>query len=111
MPALRKYLKKPQTYLALLFCLVVFTVADTFRNPANQITGRLYVAGVHTYQVVGRPLLKSHIRCRYKPTCSEYSIEAVQRFGIRKGLVMTKHRIDSCQNSVPFGTYDPVPSP
>ena len=109
MSALRKSLKQPQTYLLLLLFLVVLTVGDTFRNPASQVTGRLYVAGVHGYQVVGRPLLEGHVRCRYRPTCSEYSIEAVRKFGIRKGLMMTRRRINSCQASVPLGTYDPVP--
>lgn len=109
MSALRKSLKKPQTYLAILVCLAVLIIGDSFRVPGSQITGRLYVAGVHVYQAVGRPLLKDHIRCRYNPTCSDYSIVAVQRFGIRKGLVMTQRRISSCQTSVPLGTYDPVP--
>jgi hypothetical protein len=109
MSALRKSLKQPHTYLALGLCLVVLTIGDTFREPSAQITGRLYVASVHVYQAVGRPLLKGHIRCRYEPTCSDYSIEAVQRFGIRKGLMMTDRRIRSCQATVPLGTYDPVP--
>jgi putative membrane protein insertion efficiency factor len=110
MSALRKSLKRPQTYLVVWFCLIGLAVGDSFRKPGSQITGRLYVASVHAYQVVGRPLLKGHIQCRYKPTCSEYSIEAVQKFGIRRGLVMTQRRIDSCQASVPLGTYDPVPA-
>src|SRR5712664_4011529 len=110
MSALRKSLKKPQTYLALWLCLVALTVGDSFRSPGSQITGRLYIAGVHLYQAVGRPLLRGHVRCRYQPTCSDYSIEAVQKFGIRRGLVMTQRRINSCQASVPLGTYDPVPA-
>lgn len=109
MSALWKFLKLPQTYLALMFCLVVLIAGDSCRRPENQITARLYVAGVHMYQAVGRPLLKGHIQCRYNPTCSDYSIAAVQRFGIRRGLIMTKRRIESCQTTVPLGTYDPVP--
>lgn len=107
--ALRKSLKRPETYLALLVILVASTVADSYRRPADQITARLYVAGVHVYQVVGRPLLKGHIECRYRPTCSDYSIEAVRTHGIRRGLVLTAHRINSCQTTVPRGTPDPVP--
>src|ERR1043166_528119 len=110
MSTLRKSLKLPQTYLVLLFFLVTLIIGDTFRKPENQITARLYIAGVHLYQAIGHPLLKGHVRCRYNPTCSEYSIEAVQKFGIRRGLVMTEKRIASCQTSVPLGTYDPVPA-
>src|ERR1700730_16618643 len=109
MSTLRKSLKRPHTYLALLVCLVVLTVADSFRKPATQVSARVYVGAVHVYQAVGRPLLKGHIQCRYRPTCSDYSIEAVERFGIRRGLVLTEKRIRSCQNWLPLGTSDPVP--
>jgi len=107
--ALRKCLKRPETHLILLAVLAALAVGDSFRSPENQVTARLWVGGVHVYQTVGRPLLKDHVRCRYHPTCSEYSIEAVRKHGIRHGLVLTFRRINSCQTSVPMGTYDPVP--
>ncbi|WP_096186088.1 membrane protein insertion efficiency factor YidD [Evansella halocellulosilytica] len=46
--------------------------------------------------------------CRFYPTCSQYSLEAFQRFGAVKGLWLTIKRIVKCQ---PFhsGGYDPVP--
>src|SRR5262245_40483425 len=94
--ALRQRLKRPETYLVALFTLIVLVVVDSYRSPANQATGRLYVCGVHVYQVIGRPLLKGRIQCRYRPTCSDYSIEAVRRHGIRRGLVLTIKRINSC---------------
>ncbi|HKG12282.1 MAG TPA: membrane protein insertion efficiency factor YidD [Pyrinomonadaceae bacterium] len=110
MSALRKSLKRPETYLALLVVLVVLGVGDTFRSPANQVTARLWVGGVRVYQAVGRPLLKDRVRCRYEPTCSDYSVEAVQKHGVRRGLVLTVRRINSCRTSVPMGTHDPVPA-
>jgi hypothetical protein len=60
------------------------------------------------YQAIGRPLLKGRIQCRYRPTCSEYSIEAVRHYGIRQGLLLTVKRIHSCTTKVPLGTPDPV---
>ncbi len=102
-------MKKPRTWLALVLALVIMVVVDTFRAPADQLTGRGYVGCVHLYQRWGRPLLAGRIRCRYCPTCSEYSIEAVQKHGIRRGLVLTAKRLQSCQNDVPPGTSDPVP--
>ena len=82
---------------------------DVSRQPEKQLTARVYVGSVHIYQAVGRPLLKGRVACRYRPTCSDYSIEAVQRFGTMRGLGLTYGRIRSCTNDVPMGTIDTVP--
>ncbi len=97
--------------LALLSAVLVVGLGlawDVSCQPQNQLTARAYVGCVHAYQVVGRPLLKGRIACRYRPTCSDYSIDAVQRYGTLRGLVMTYKRIRSCTNDVPMGTIDPV---
>ena len=46
------------------------------------------------YKYLVSPLLTPS--CRYLPTCSEYSIEALQNFGFFKGLYMSFKRILSC---------------
>ena len=45
--------------------------------------------------------------CRYLPTCSEYSIEALKTYGFSKGLLLSLKRIMSCH---PWGSggFDPV---
>ena len=50
----------------------------------------------------------SHNSCRFIPTCSNYAIEAIDRFGSIKGSYLTIKRILRCN---PFGKsgYDPVP--
>jgi putative membrane protein insertion efficiency factor len=111
MSALRKSLKEPRTWLAALTCLFVLALLDTCRAPADQVTARIYICGVRVYQACGRPLLKGRVRCRYHPTCSEYSIEAVRKHGLRRGLVLSCKRIGSCQGDVSPGTPDPVPDP
>lgn len=45
--------------------------------------------------------------CRYTPSCSEYALIAVDRFGVKRGLVLTLKRLLRCR--LPHGGYDPVP--
>ena len=95
---------------ALLVLLIGLIALDATRAPQKQVTARLYLGAVQFYQRDLQPLTASFIRCRYNPTCSRYSIQAVQRFGIAKGLGLTIKRIASCNGSVPMGTNDPVPA-
>jgi len=48
-------------------------------------------------------------RCRFTPTCSAYGLEAVRRYGTRKGLRLTAGRLLRCRPGIPYGTADPVP--
>jgi putative membrane protein insertion efficiency factor len=101
--------RRPETYLCALGLFVVSALVDASRPPHQQLTARLYVGGVRLYQAVGRPLLRGRVQCRYRPTCSEYSLAAVSVHGIRRGLALTVGRIASCTPDVPLGTVDPVP--
>ena len=109
MPTLRQRLKRPETYLFALLLLFALAVFDSTRPAEKQLTARGYIAAVHVYQKIGRPVLAGRVVCRYQPTCSDYSIEAVRRHGIVRGLRLTIARVHSCNRSVPAGTVDPVP--
>lgn len=109
MPTLRQRLKRPETYLFVFALLIAAAAADTLRSADRQVTAKAYIGLVELYQSQISPRLSSYIRCRYHPTCSEYSRQAVERFGILRGLQLSWTRLRSCQTSVPFGTDDPVP--
>ncbi|MBI2357293.1 membrane protein insertion efficiency factor YidD [Candidatus Dojkabacteria bacterium] len=46
--------------------------------------------------------------CRFTPTCSQYSYDAIHKYGSIKGTVMAVTRISKCNHRTPAGTYDPV---
>lgn len=46
--------------------------------------------------------------CRYRPTCSQYALEAVRKYGALKGGILALRRILRC-NPFHAGGYDPVP--
>ena len=52
--------------------------------------------------------LKKYTHCKYTPTCSQYAIEAIEKYGPLKGLGLAIWRILRC-NPFSKGGYDPVP--
>ena len=65
-----------------------------------------FVMLVRFYQIFISPLKPP--TCRYSPTCSRYTLEALKKHGLLKGGKLAVKRIMSCH---PFGGsgYDPVP--
>ena len=51
---------------------------------------------------------KFHNNCRFIPTCSNYGIEALEKYGIFKGIFLTIKRICRC-NPLSKKGFDPVP--
>ena len=65
---------------------------------------KLFIKFIKLYQKIP---FSSHRYCRHIPTCSDYTIETINKYGIFKGMYLGIKRIIRCN---PFGTsgYDPV---
>ena len=61
---------------------------------------------VRAYQMVLAPLLPPNT-CRFSPTCSQYAIDAVQKYGVLEGCWKAVKRIGKCHPFHPGG-YDPA---
>lgn len=70
------------------------------------LANRIFILIIRFYQLSISPLLGQN--CRYNPTCSQYSIEALNKYGPIKGGWLSLKRIFSCH---PWGKHgnDPVP--
>ena len=63
------------------------------------------VAPIVAYQRVLSPALPR--RCKYEPTCSHYTVDAIGEYGILRGAVLAVWRLLRC-NPWSYGGYDPV---
>ena len=63
------------------------------------------VTPIRGYQWLVSPVLGD--RCKYYPSCSAYALQAVQRFGILRGLVLVVWRLLRC-NPWSHGGFDPI---
>ena len=72
----------------------------------NKLLRAFYILPIKFYQFGISPYLPH--ACRYTPSCSQYTIEAIQKYGILKGTALGAKRISRCH---PLGGsgYDPVP--
>jgi hypothetical protein len=75
-------------------------MSDRFR-PRTLVVGLIRI-----YQKLVSPNLGAN--CRYQPTCSQYTLEAIDRFGVARGGWLGAKRIGRC-HPLRAGGYDPVP--
>lgn len=71
-----------------------------------KLLSQLLLIPIFFYQRFISPMLGKN--CRYTPTCSQYAVEAIRKYGPFKGLFLAIKRILRCH---PWGGsgYDPVP--
>ena len=60
---------------------------------------------IKIYQLIP---INTHALCKYNPTCSEYTMQAIIEYGSIKGMYLGIKRIIRC-NPFSKGGYDPVP--
>lgn len=72
----------------------------------GRLLSKLFILLIRFYQLSISPMLGQN--CRYNPTCSQYAIEALKKYGVFKGGWLGIKRISSCH---PWGGHghDPVP--
>jgi putative membrane protein insertion efficiency factor len=66
---------------------------------------RIVAAPIVAYRRLLSPMLP--VRCRYAPSCSAYALQAIEEFGILRGLVLAGWRVLRC-NPWSRGGHDPV---
>ena len=66
---------------------------------------RLAILPIRAYQVLLSPMIGD--RCKYYPSCSEYAAQAINQYGILRGLVLAGWRLLRC-NPWSHGGFDPV---
>ncbi|MBP3494255.1 MAG: membrane protein insertion efficiency factor YidD [Oscillospiraceae bacterium] len=68
---------------------------------------RFFLKMIRFYQASVSPLFPP--RCRFVPTCSQYGLEAIEKYGAVKGGWLTVKRLCRCHPFHKGGWYDPVP--
>lgn len=72
----------------------------------GQAMRSLAVSAIKAYQYAISPFLGNH--CRFSPSCSSYTAQAIESYGLVKGVILGIKRIGKCHPWHPGG-YDPVP--
>lgn len=75
-------------------------------SSAQGLATRAAVAAIRAYRRYVSPFTPPS--CRFRPTCSEYGLVAVERYGAARGLWLLARRVARCHPWNPGG-YDPVP--
>jgi putative membrane protein insertion efficiency factor len=112
LPALRPAVSKRRVGIIWIAAVVLAAavIFDWTRPPRRQISVALYQRVViGGYRALLKPVSDRFIVCRFQPTCSHYSEEAMLAHGFPKGLWLTTARLIRCMPWVPVGTRDPVP--
>lgn len=82
------------------------TGEKTMNETVKQLPKKAAIGLIKFYQNYVSPCFPPH--CRFIPTCSQYALEAFQKYGFLKGFMLSFKRIMKCHPGGPYG-FDPVP--
>ena len=74
----------------------------------NRTLSRFDCNLVRFYQICISPFIGGKCACRFTPTCSEYTKQSIEKYGLFHGIIMGIKRISRCHPGGGYG-YDPVP--
>lgn len=89
-----------------LHTLAIFLVVEALLPVWAQPTAWVARGAIRVYQLTLSPFIPS--QCPYSPTCSQYGLESVRKFGTLRGGLLTTWRLLRC-NPCTHGGPDPVP--
>ncbi len=72
----------------------------------KKLIRKIFILPIRFYQLAISPMLGP--ACRFNPSCSHYTVQAIEEWGVLKGIWMGMKRISKCHPWGPHG-YDPVP--
>ena len=95
-------------WIAAVLVITACVAADHLRSPERQFTARLLVGAIDLYQTFASPVIsRAGVRCRFEPSCSRYSEQAILKYGAAPGVARTAIRLARCGPWTPQGTVDP----
>jgi putative membrane protein insertion efficiency factor len=98
-------------FLIIIIIIIITIINNTngclkcYNNNNNNNINIKLINSIKWYKSTLSPIMPKN--CRFLPTCSSYGIEAIEKYGSTKGLILTAWRIIRCNPTGGYG-YDPV---
>jgi putative membrane protein insertion efficiency factor len=93
--------------LIVAFVVGALVAHDVIVSPRHAFGARATLGAISAYQAHISPHLRGFVVCRFRPTCSVYGYQSVEKYGLVVGGARTLWRIARCGPWTPLGTVDP----